>query len=72
LFANKNNEKKIALVTGGYSGEAEISYKSVVTVGNNIDKSKFDVYQIDITTDGWFYTNYSNQKSSVNKEDFQL
>jgi D-alanine-D-alanine ligase len=65
-------KKKIALVTGGYSGEAEISYKSVITVGNNIDKSKFEVYTIDITTEGWFYRNSNNEKSSVNKEDFSI
>jgi D-alanine-D-alanine ligase len=38
----------IALVTGGLSGEAQISYKSAITVGNNIDRNKFDVYRIDI------------------------
>ena len=38
-------KKKIALVTGGLSGEAEISYKSAITVGNNVDKDKFDVYK---------------------------
>lgn len=47
-------KKKIALVTGGYSGEAEISYKSAVTVGNNVDREKFDVYKIDINPNGWW------------------
>jgi D-alanine-D-alanine ligase len=65
-------KKKIALVTGGYSGEAEISYKSVVTVGNNINKNKFDFFTIDITTQGWFYENELGEKCNVNKEDFSI
>ena len=65
-------KKKIALVTGGYSGEAEISYKSVVTVGNNINKEKFEVYTIDITSKGWFYDNEIGEKCEVNKQDFSI
>ena len=65
-------KKKIALVTGGYSGEAEISYKSVITVGNNINKEKFDVYTIDITPDGWYYSNELQEKCNVNKQDFSI
>jgi D-alanine-D-alanine ligase len=48
-------KKRIALVTGGYSGEAQISYKSAVTVEQNVDKEKFDVYKIDICKEGWLY-----------------
>lgn len=65
-------KKKIALVTGGYSGEAQISYKSAVTVGNNIDREKFEVYKIDIHPDGWFYEQDNGQRSLVNKEDFTV
>ena len=65
-------KKKIAIVTGGYSGEAEISYKSMVTVSNNIDKEKFDAYIIDITKQGWFYTNEIGEKTLVDKNDFSI
>jgi D-alanine-D-alanine ligase len=65
-------KKKIALVTGGYSGEAEISYKSAITVGNNIPRDKFDIYIIDITTNGWFYIDEKNNKTVVNKDDFSI
>jgi D-alanine-D-alanine ligase len=41
-------KKKIALVTGGYSGEAVISYKSAKTVEANINKDNYEVYVIDI------------------------
>jgi D-alanine-D-alanine ligase len=64
-------KKKIALVTGGYSGEAEISYKSAFTVEKNIDTSKFEVYKIDINKQGWFYSN-GDKKSSVDKNDFSI
>ena len=65
-------KKKIALLTGGYSREAEISYQSVITVNNNIDRSKFDVYIIDITNEGWFYTDDKEEKISIDKNDFSL
>ena len=64
-------KKKLALVTGGYSGEAAISYKSAVTFYNNL-KNRFDVYTIDISPDGWFYKNEGGQKISVDKNDFSL
>ena len=64
--------KKIALVTGGLSGEAEISYKSVITVGNNIDTDKFTVYKIDINRSGWWYLPVNSQPSMVNREDFSV
>jgi D-alanine-D-alanine ligase len=62
----------IALVTGGLSGEAQISYKSAVTVGNNIDRNKFDVYRIDINQSGWWYEPVNGEKSKVNREDFSV
>ena len=49
-------KKKIALVTGGLSGEAQISYKSAITVSNNTDREKFEVFRIDINETGWWYT----------------
>lgn len=66
------SKPKIAFVTGGYSGEAEISYKSAVTIQNNIDTDKFDVYRIDITPQGWFYDHPSGDRSAVNKDDFSI
>jgi D-alanine-D-alanine ligase len=62
----------IAFVTGGYSGEAEISYKSAITIEKNIDTSKFDLYKIDIRTDGWWYVPENGQPVEVDKNDFSL
>ena len=63
---------KIAFVTGGFSGEAEISYQSAITFEKNIDKERYELYKIDITIDGWFYELKNGDKISVNKNDFSL
>lgn len=65
-------KKNIALVTGGYSGESVISYKSAATIFDNIDNEKWNCYLIDINTEGWFYVNQSGQKSAVDKNDFSI
>src|SRR6478735_825265 len=65
-------KKKVALLTGGYSREAEISYQSVITVNNNIDRNKFDVYVIDITPEAWLYEDANGEKISIDKNDFSL
>jgi D-alanine-D-alanine ligase len=65
-------KQKIAFVTGGFSGEAEISYQSALVIEKNIDKERFEVYKIDITVDGWFYELPHGDKIAVNKNDFSL
>ena len=65
-------KQKIAFVTGGFSGEAEISYQSALVIEKNIDKERFEVYKIDITIDGWFYELPHGDKIEVNKNDFSL
>lgn len=62
----------IAFITGGYSGEAEISYKSAITIQNNIDRNKFDFYTIDIRKDGWWYLNENGVEQAVDKNDFSI
>ncbi len=64
--------KKIALITGGYSGESVISYKSAETIKNNIDTAKWDCYLIDIHPDGWFYKTAAGEKINVDKNDFSI
>ncbi len=65
-------KKNIALVTGGFSGEAVISYKSVVTIDNNLDRHLFNVYKIDINPQGWFHELADGRKIEVDKNDFSL
>jgi D-alanine-D-alanine ligase len=64
-------KKKIALVTGGYSGEATISYRSAKTIYNHLDKELFDVYTIDVRPGGWFYEG-SEGTVEIDKNDFTL
>jgi D-alanine-D-alanine ligase len=64
-------KKNIALVTGGFSGEAVISYKSAVTIDNNLDRERFNVYKIDVTAAGWFYES-NDKKTTIDKNDFSL
>jgi D-alanine-D-alanine ligase len=64
-------KKTIAFVTGGYSGEAVISYQSAITIENNIDKDKYNVYKIDIHPSGWWYDN-NGGKIAVDKNDFSI
>lgn len=65
-------KKKIALVTGGYSGEAVISYKSAVTIEKNIDAEKWECYKIDINPAGWFYMAENDPQVPVDKNDFSI
>ncbi|MEO0065839.1 MAG: hypothetical protein RI983_1165 [Bacteroidota bacterium] len=65
-------KRKVALVTGGLSGEAQISYKSAITVGNHVDRSRYDIYKIDINASGWWYESVSGEKLPVDKADFSI
>lgn len=65
-------KKNIALVTGGFSGEAVISYKSAATIGNNLDTEQFNVFKIDVNPNGWFYELTDGRKVEVDKNDFSL
>jgi D-alanine-D-alanine ligase len=65
-------KRLIAFVTGGYSGEAEVSYKSAITMEAEVDKSLYDLYRIDITPAEWFHLTKDGRKIQVDKNDFSL
>ena len=65
-------KKKIALITGGYSGEAVISYKSATSIEKNLDTEKWETYKIDITPTGWNYQAPDGEKFPVDKNDFSI
>ena len=58
----------IAFVTGGYSGESVISYKSAITIENNLDYDRFSVYKIDITPEGWFHPLADGTRITVDRD----
>lgn len=65
-------KKQIAFVTGGYSGEAVISYESAKTIEANVDREKYDLYKIDIRKEGWYYNPEPKVYLPINKEDFTV
>ncbi|MBK7434700.1 MAG: D-alanine--D-alanine ligase [Chitinophagaceae bacterium] len=65
-------KKKIALVTGGYSGEAVISYKSAISIERHIDTELWDHYKIDINPNGWYYMGNDIDQVPVDKNDFSI
>jgi D-alanine-D-alanine ligase len=68
------DKKKVAFLTGGYSGEAEISYNSAKQIQANLDYDRYDVFRIDIRKDGWFYqpNNDTSNETAVDKNDFSV
>ncbi len=65
-------KKTIALLTGGTTGEWVVSVKSAATIAQNLDASKFDVYKIMLTQQGWFYEPADSVKIEVDRNDFSL
>lgn len=63
---------KIAIVSGGYSSEHEISIQSGVTVYTNLNKSKYDTYQVIINPDNWVLKRDNGDEIALNKEDFTV
>ena len=64
--------KTIALLTGGTTGEWVVSVKSAATIAQNIDTSKYEVYKVMLTENGWFYEPADSVKIEVDKNDFSL
>ena len=65
-------KKVIALLTGGTTGEWVISVKSAATIAQNLDTSKFDVYKIMLTQQGWFYEPADSVRVEVDRNDFSI
>jgi D-alanine-D-alanine ligase len=65
-------KRVIAFVTGGYSGEAEVSYKSAINIEAGIDSERYEYYRIDITPVSWFHLTREGTKIPVDKNDFSL
>lgn len=62
-------KKNIAVVMGGYSGEAQISMLSGATVLANLDTEKFNVYKIVISQEKWF-VEHNSTEITIDKNDF--
>ncbi|WP_217603496.1 D-alanine--D-alanine ligase [Chitinophaga sp. GbtcB8] len=65
-------KKNIALVAGGYSGEAVISVQSAAVIEKQLDSSKYNVYKIAISRNSWTYTGADGKTAEIDKNDFSL
>jgi D-alanine-D-alanine ligase len=65
-------KKKIALVTGGYTGESVISLKSAAVVEKTIDRERYDVYKILVYPGNWHHITETGEKVMVDLNDFSL
>ncbi len=65
-------KKKIALVTGGYTGESVISLKSAAVVEKTIDRTRYDIFKILIYPGDWHHITDSGEKVMVDLNDFSL
>lgn len=65
-------KKKIAITAGGDSGEYSISMQSARMVANHIDKTKYQVYIIEIKGSNWNYLSGENKNIPIDKNDFSL
>ncbi len=63
---------KIAVVTGGNSGEYEISLKSGKNIAEQLDRNKYDVYLIHLRGSQWTYKTDNDEIIPIDKNDFSL
>jgi D-alanine-D-alanine ligase len=64
--------KNIAIISGGYSSEYEVSIKSGKQIAGWLKSKDYDIYQIIIDKDEWYLLTDSTKKYNVNKEDFTV
>ncbi|MFQ5335346.1 MAG: D-alanine--D-alanine ligase [Flavobacteriales bacterium] len=65
------NKKKIAVVTGGYSGENSISLMSADVVIRHLPSERFNSVLITIDRDGWTFEK-DGMQGAVDKNDFSV
>ena len=65
-------KRKIALVTGGFTGESVISLKSAAVVARTIDTEKYDLYKVLIYPGDWYHETPKGEKIPVDLNDFSI
>ena len=61
----------VAVVMGGYSDESVISLRSGQLILNNLDKSKYQAFEVHVLKDEW-YCLIDSEKYPINKADFTV
>src|ERR1051325_3644327 len=64
-------KKNIAVVTGGYSGEAVISLQSAEQVMNHLDAGKYNCYKVILSQEKWIMED-GGEEYSIDKNDFSV
>ena len=67
-MSTAQNKQRIAVLAGGYSGEAVISLQSAATVMEHLDRSLFDPILVRIDSDRWWAD--VDGQPSINKSTF--
>lgn len=62
---------KIAVVDGGFSHEAQISFLSAETAMNHLDKDRFESHRVRIVDNNWTY-DPDGQNLPIDKNDFSV
>ena len=65
-------KKNVAILSGGFSREFDVSIKSGDVVFQNIDRNKYTPFKIVIQKESWLYHSSDGEKIAVNKEDFSI
>lgn len=65
-------KKTIALVTGGFTGESVVSFKSADFVETQIDPDRYNVFKIIVLKEEWYYDDGNSVKHHVDRNDFSL
>ena len=65
-------KKNVAILSGGFSKEYDVSILSGDVIFENIDRNKYSPFKIVIKKDSWLYYSSDGEKIAVNKEDFSV
>lgn len=65
-------KKNIAVVMGGYSDEYVVSLKSGQLISDSLNKDLYNIYKVEILSEGWFFVSEDGQKLPINKADFSV
>ena len=61
------DKPNIAIICGGYSGEAEVSQRSAQTILKQIDQTLFTPYLVTITVDAWSVTDAEGRAGTIDR-----
>ena len=64
--------KNVAIVMGGYSSEYKISLTSGNVVFNNLNRTKYNSYRINIFKEKWVYVDENDTEFPIDKNDFSV